>query len=156
MRPPFGLFNFHFIEKFEHRVNMLIAGAGAGISSDIYVCPTGRIALFLDFHVQCDKVTSTAFKLMLGRIDAVKGKGALFSPEVLLSETLGTTELMLHWPMAKPSTNWTLGPTLVFLFPGEKITVSHALTAAETIVDEVGYTIIEYKDPRYTPDYECR
>ena len=152
MKPPFGLLNFHFIERFEHVFTEHRAAAGdALVAAESYKCPEGRIALILNVHVRSYKTTSTTLNLNVYRYDKAKPE---YKAQPLFEETIGTTEAFIDWPPSKPTTGFVLGPTLLFLFPGDKLIITHQSTAGETIKDQVSFTLIEYKDPRYIPSYE--
>lgn len=54
------------------------------------------------------------------------------------------------WPPGKtPTLPKTPGWHLIFMYPGDYIYYTHALTAAETIEDTINMGMIEYSDPRY-------
>lgn len=146
----FSLFNFDWIEKFEHYGKHVYAAAAASIPlTTLYECPEGRIALIFNISVMSYKITSTAFKLSVYRKPTNLYPGVPSIIEPLLLETLGSTEDWLNWPMAKASSQGTLGATPLFLFQGDTIKFEHAGTAAEAITDFVAMTFIQYKDPRY-------
>ena len=145
---PFSLFDFKHIDKFGPLATKIAeAAAGAAIPETvIYTCPDYKFALILQASVVSTKTTSTAFTMAIIR---AKRNNITGIQDWLLIEDLGTSESVISWPMSKPTTSWCLGWTLVFLFPGDTIKISHALTAAETIEDKVEIIGIEYSDPRY-------
>lgn len=142
---PFSLFDFKYISMFEERKAWLTAAAGAAIAlTDIYECPEHKFALLLGLTVNVTKTTATALLVALQR--AARRDPAAISP-ALISESAASG--YYSWPSGKAAGAHVMGWHLCFLFPGDKIRLSHALTAAETIVDSVSYVIIEYIDPRY-------
>lgn len=144
---PFTLFDFKNIDYFGPKAKKIEAAAGAAIPETVvYKCPDHKFTLLLQANVASIKVTSTEFTMAIIRADI---EGVSNIQDWLMVEDLGTTEGGMSWPMQKAATGWVLGWGLAFLFPGDEIRVSHALTALETIVDRIGLIIIEYEDPRW-------
>ena len=144
---PFSLFDFKNIDRFEIVAKKVSSVAGVAIPETmIYKVPDYKFTLLLQASVLSTKITSTAFAMYI--IRATVGNVTLIQ-DWLINEDLGTTEASMSWPSSLATTTHGLGWTLVFLFPGDEIRIAHALTAAETIEDKVGLTLIEYSDPRY-------
>ena len=142
---PFSLFDFKHIDKIEPILVHLTAIAASAIDKVVYTVPDGKFALILSASVLSYKVTSTVFQMYVQRKEA--------RPPVwrdhLIRETLGTTETHASWPPAKAPASWVMAWHLLLMWPGDHIRVLHALTAAETIQDDVSISRIEYNDPRY-------
>jgi len=151
MRPrvPFSLFDFKTIHEFKPRQKTLSSTAGIAIPSTVfYTCPDHKFALLLKLSVAVTKTTATALLVLVGRTSQKDEK--VSSSEALISESANTG--YYSWPSGKATGSHVLGWCLEFLFAGDTLNLSHALTAAETITDVVSWVIIEYDDPRYLED----
>ena len=141
---PFSLFDFNHINKFGPITKTLGAAAGADIATNLYTIPPFKFALILSVSVESVKTTSTRFEAYITR-KAVHDSFV----EHLIDETLGSTEHHASWPPAKAPATWIMAWHLLLMFPGDVLSIRHALTAAETIIDDISVSRIEYNDPRY-------
>lgn len=151
---PFSLFDFKYINKFEPICHQVDAAAGDAIPETvIYEVPEHKFALLLGIHVLSTKTTSTEFICYIIRNkENMEIKGLPDTTAIanaLITETLGDTEALVSWPAAKTPSLWVPAWHLYFLHAGDKIAISHALTALETIEDIVTVQRIEYNDPRW-------
>ena len=141
---PFSLFDFKLIQKIEPILWEKISGAGVAIPvTIIYTVPEHHFVWLLGINVTVTKITGT---LMYYAIVRKKG-GA----DMLIYESAADTG-QYAWPSAKTPSLQTPAWFPLFLFEGDTIKVSHALTAAETIAHSTMIHRIEYKDPRYEED----
>lgn len=142
---PFSLFDFDRMLHFGPKYKRLAAAAGDAIpSTAIYEVPQHTIVLLMKLSVNVAKTTGTALSVHVERKNPDE---TINSTEVLISETADTGPY--SWPSGKATGSHVLGWFINFLLPGDIIYLSHALTALETIVDNVSMFLIEYKDPRY-------
>lgn len=142
---PFSLFDFKHINKFSPIATTVEAAAGNAIAKAIYTCPKYMFTLILSVSVESAKTTSTQFKTYITRAATIHDSFR----EHLIDETLGTTEVHASWPAGKAPATWSMGWHLLFMFPGDVLWVTHALTVAETIADDISVVRIEYNDPRF-------
>lgn len=142
---PFSLFNYEYIIDDKPLYDTESAAAGNVISHEIRLAPgenvddeipSGRMMWLRSFVLGSAKTTGTALSVYIVR---KKWPGSSWTgKETLFAETIGTD--VLSWPFTtKLAAGYELGNCILMLFPGDKIAVAHALTAAETIVHE--YTI---------------
>lgn len=141
---PFSLFDFKRIVKFEPQFFVEEAAAGAALNYTMYTCPTHKFAWILKINIEVTKTTGTALNIDIVRKKAPKSEGWY---ESLFLETIGGENI--SWPSNKASAVNSPAYHIALLFPGDKIQIGHALTAAETIDHYGTYHIIEYNDPRY-------
>lgn len=143
---PFSLFDFKFIESWGSKRFTASAGAGAAIAEVLYTCPDNKIVLILAANLYTQKTTGTAVVLKVRRkLSAIAS--AVPELELIAEDSINNTNF--GWPSSKPATgNQPVAWHLLFLFPGDQLYLTHALTAAETIDDEVHIDCIIYQDPR--------
>jgi len=143
---PFSLFDFKNIESFDPKYYRAAAAAGAAIDATVYKCKDHHFAWLISFNIEVIKTTGTALEIGIIR-DYMAPKPLPTYLQVLIAETIGTENV--NWPSAKTTAIHSVGQHMCFLFPGDYLYVTHALTAAETIDHEGFYHLIEYRDPRY-------
>jgi len=150
---PFSLLDFKRIEKFAPLCKQVDAAAGDPISAEIYRVPKHKLVWLIGIDVMCTKITSTALVCDLTRSkDEMEISGlpkATPVRQILIAETVGTTEGYVSWPAAKTPSLWVASWFPLFLHAGDLVNLTHAFTVAETIKDIITVNRIEYSDPRY-------
>ena len=143
---PFSLFDFKHIDKIEPLQKTLSSSAGNAIAlTTIYEVKDHKFVLLLGMSITVTKTTGTALLAFIERKNKIAA--ALTFVDTLIQETADTGPY--SWPSQKTAAEHTVGWHLCFMFPGDKIRVSQALTAAETILHEILIHRIEYSDPRF-------
>jgi len=142
---PFTLFDFDRMSFFGVKNKVLESAAGVAIpTTTIYTVPEHKMALLLNLKVQVAKTTATE---LLVRVIRKEKDETLDTSEALIRES--AADNYFSWPSGKTAGAHVFGWHLLFLFEGDAIDASQALTAAETIKHTFSWLIIEYDDPRY-------
>jgi len=137
---PFSLFDFSRIDKIEPFHKHFETAAGGAIApQNLFVVPEHKIVLILGVNVLVEKSTGTALTCSVVR--------NLGGGEDLILETADSGPY--SWPSGKATAKHVIGWHLLWMFPGEAIAISHALTAAEVITHDWIVSRIQYRDPRF-------
>ena len=124
--------------KLHYFADNYAAGAGAAIDEDFFVCPANTLRLIIGGYITAAKTTATLLQI------ASRNKGT--NREYLFSRAVGTDNVAFPTSDGADKDELERSNHLpIFMQYGDRLHIYHALTAAETISDDVLFTYIEWQ-----------